>query len=64
MINEKCLQIVKFALLKKIVLGNKLMHTIIESDEFFDVLSEYDQLFWDTHEELSKVCKPYMLSSN
>lgn len=64
MINEACLQIVKFALIKKSILVNKVMNTIIESDEFFDALSEYDELFWDTHKELSKVCDPYILSPN
>lgn len=64
MINNACMSIVKLALMKKFVLANKLMNTTIESDEFFNALSEYDELFWDTHKELSKVCQPYILSSN
>lgn len=50
--------------MKKFVLANKLMNTTIESDEFFNVLSEYDRLFWDTHEKLHEVCHPYIASSN
>lgn len=64
MINETCMSIVKLALMKKFVLVNKLMNTTIDSDEFFNALSEYDELFWNTHKELSKVCEPYILSPN
>lgn len=58
------MSIVKLALMKKFVLANKLMNTTIDSDEFFDVLHEYDELFHDTHNKLHDVCKPYILSPN
>lgn len=64
MINNKCQAVVKAATIKKGLMALKLMSTINESDEFFTALEEYNELFWSTHEELSQICQPYILSSS
>lgn len=64
MINNKCQAVVKAAIIKKGLMALKLMSTITESDKFFEALEEYNELFWDTHKELSSICQPYILSDN
>lgn len=56
--------LVKRALIRKFVLSSKLMLTEFESDEFFEILSEYNDLFFEVHNEISKLVQPMILSDN
>lgn len=56
--------LVKRALIKKFVLSNKLMLSEFESEEFFEILSEYNDLFFDTHNQISVLVQPMILSNN
>ena len=64
MINNKCSAVVKAAISKKYFAAVKVIAQVTESDEFFSALEEYDEIFWDTHKELSAICQPYILSGN
>ena len=56
--------LVKRALIQKFVLASKFMLTEFESDEFFKILSEYNDLLQQTHKEIADLVQPMIMSNN
>lgn len=48
----------------KMVKATIVVNSDIESEEFFNALSDYNELFFKVHEDLSEILRPLILDDN